>query len=223
MSDIKLDELKYISITDLDTLQTGDLVFFSSNGIYPWFIKHMTENKWSHVGMIVKDPNFLHNNNGVKKGIYLLESDGKYEVDIDTNKKMFGVQIVDCKKLIEDSDAIIGVKKLEWNLDNNARNELLKPIYDTIYQKTYDWFPQDLLDALFNYKGWSWGEWLLSWIDGRHVDRMFCSALAAYIYTLLGLLDKDTKWSTCVPAVMAELTVLHDTAKLTDIIIIKTT
>ena len=43
---------------------------------------------------------------------------------------------------------------------------------------------------------------LLNWIgyNPRKTDKFYCSSLVAYIYTELGLLDKNTRWTDIFPS-----------------------
>jgi hypothetical protein len=58
-----------------------------------------------------------------------------------------------------------------------------------VYNKPYDIVPLDWVEALIQKD-----------IHPQKTDRFWCSALVAYIYTMCGILDKDTDWSIGRPS-----------------------
>ena len=185
-----------------DTLLTGDLILFSgTNNIISNVVKYVTSSIWSHVGIVIRDPNFLINKSYVD-GLYLLNSNGRYDIDIECNSTRLGVQIVDLKTCIEGYDCLIVVRHLlEINNkrdkeENKLRNDLFKEAYQTVFEKTYDYLPSHILVALLHNYGYTFADNL---IDCRHTDYLFCSALIAYLYTVTGIMDRGTKWSITMP------------------------
>jgi len=185
-----------------DTLLTGDLILFSgTNSIVSELVKFATSSIWSHVGIVVKDPDFLMNSDA-KKGLYLLNSDGNYETDIECNTTRLGVQLVDLKEKIDHYDGLIVVRHLlktngkHNEEDNKNRNNMFKEAYQTVYEKTYDYSPLHLIVVLLHNYGYVFADNL---INCRHTDYLFCSALVAYLYTVTGIMKKNTKWSLTTP------------------------
>jgi hypothetical protein len=186
-----------------DTLLTGDIVLFSgANSIISNIVQITTSSIWTHVGIVIKDPDFLIKSEGKKKGLYLLNSDGNYELDIESNTYRYGVQLVDLKKKVDNYDGLITVRHLlkvnekHDMKENERRNIMFKSAYQTVFEKSYDYIPINLLVTYLHNHGYLFAD---NWINCRHTDYLFCSALVAYLYTITGILEKDTKWSMCMP------------------------
>ena len=76
-------------------LKTGDLLLcddlaYGSWGVFSWVIKFMTKSDFSHVGMIVVDPEFTTT---PLKGTFVWTSGISDVPDADDNTKKFGVQL----------------------------------------------------------------------------------------------------------------------------------
>lgn len=184
-----------------DNLITGDIILFSgTDSIISDIVEIGTSSKWSHIGIVIKDPNFCVETDN-PKGLFLLNSNGKCEVDIESGKKRLGVQLVDLKKMIDDYDGIVVVRQLISEFSRNdeenvRRNNLFREPYQTVFEKTYDYMPLDLIVAFLHKHGYTFADTL---IDDRHTDRVFCSALVAYMFTVSGIMDKNTEWSLYTP------------------------
>ena len=110
------------------TLKTGDILLcdnlqYSSWGLFSWFIKFMTKSDFSHVGMIVVDPEFT---NVPLKGTYVWTSGISDTPDPDDNTKKFGVQFIPYEHFI----ATYGGK-----------------IHKVVYDKPYDIVVTDWIEA----------------------------------------------------------------------------
>ena len=67
-------------------------------------------------------------------------------------------------------------------------NKLIE-IHKVVYDKIYDWFPSDLIEAIHR--------------NDRHpqkTSRFWCSALVGYIYTQCQILNNKTDWSLLRPS-----------------------
>lgn len=203
----------------LQECQTGDIVLFSGNGFLSRMVEYFTGSSYSHVGIVVKDPNFLINGqnihgktNNVVPGLYLYNSDGPYEKDIETGEHRIGVQLVDLRTKIIDYGGRITIRRISnWSADNSQRNHLLREVYNTEYHKPYDWYPRDLLACVFQNSGIKIGDFLT---EGRHMDVIFCSSLVAYSYCQMGLLSDTTEWSFIEPKYFADLDKLENGTQL---------
>jgi len=185
-----------------DSLITGDLILYSgTNNILSNLVKYATSSIWSHVGIVVRDPDFLINGPS-KKGLYLLNSTGYYDIDIECKTTRLGVQLVDLKTNIENYEGLITARYLlqinnkRNEEENKRRNNLFKVAYQTVYEKTYDYLPLHIIVALLHNYGYTFADNL---INCRHTDYLFCSALVAYLYTITGIMEKNTKWSLTTP------------------------
>lgn len=187
------------NILDRYNFQTGDLILFhhdtvhDTKTLYNRFfdiitntIMYFTKSKYSHVGMIVKDPEFT---NPPLKGIYLLESSSETFPDAEDNKVKVGVELVSFKEVLDTyRDESFYWRQLKCDRNDNFY-ETLSTVHRTIHNKPYD---LDLLD------------WIKAYCkDYSHIvqktNEFWCSALVSYIYVQLGLLDKDISWSYISP------------------------
>ena len=209
-----------MTLPDINTFSTGDIILFDGDYASSRIIDDVIHSKWSHVGMVVKDPNFLFNCDK-KNGIYLYESDGKDMIDVDSNSKLFGIQLVDLNEKILKYSGNIAYRKLNWNKSHEYIDNIMKIVYNTTYHKSYDWNPIDLLDPLIYQKYWILDE--IFRIDPRQDNRFFCSSFVSYIYTQLGLLPKSTNWSLIYPQYFSTVFELSDGGCLGEIQMIKTT
>ena len=177
-------------------LDTGDLVLFSNktkNKYSPFYylstlIGWGTHSNITHIGMVVKDPDFLENNKKCPKGLYFWESswEGNNIMDINDDKLKFGVQIVPLVETLNNNkcECDFYVRKLNKQQFNR---EALKQINDVVYNKPYDIYPKDWIKAFFKKD------------SVNRINCFWCSALVGYIYTKLGILNINTDWSILTP------------------------
>lgn len=181
------NEKKYEKMPHEDEYETGDILLFSEKTFIPSrMIEYFTESKYSHVGIILKDPTFI---NESLKGIYILESTGFSNVnDVENNKKKVGVQIRDFRKVYDDYNGAIYWRKLNVNRTIEFYDRLTEA-HKVIHNKPYDTKPRDWIATLFD-------------IERKNIqltDRFFCSAMVSYVYKVLGFLPEDTPWSIIRP------------------------
>ena len=128
-------------------LNTGDILLFCGNdSCISSLIKKFTNSEFTHVGMILKDPNFIH---PTLKGYYVWESGKEDEPDPQDNKKKFGVQITPFEEIYQSyqkDNGKIYVRKV--NQPNNifSLNKLEK-IHKVVYDKPYDIVPADWIEG----------------------------------------------------------------------------
>ncbi len=177
------------------TLKTGDILLcdnlqYSSWGLFSWFIKFMTKSDFSHVGMIVVDPEFT---NVPLKGTYVWTSGISDTPDPDDNTKKFGVQFIPYEHFIATYGGKIYVRRIECKSTEEYNkifnNETLTEIHKVVYDKPYDIIVTDWIEAYCK--------------KDRHpqkTSRFFCSAFIGYVYTKLGLFDSGLDWSILYPS-----------------------
>ena len=187
------------NIIDRYNFQTGDLILFhhdtqkDTKTLYNRFfdtitntIMYFTKSKYSHVGMIVKDPDFT---NPPLKGIYFLESSSESFPDSEDNKIKIGVEVVPFKEILDTyKNETFYWRQLKCDR-NDMFYETLDEIHRTIHNKPYD---LDLFDWLKAY--FKTNKTVL-----RKTNEFWCSALIAYIYVKLGLLNNNISWSLISP------------------------
>ena len=176
----------------MDTLKTGDLILFCGNisgfmGYFSTFIKCATHSNYSHIGMILKDPSFVHPS---LKGTYVWESGWEdFDRDAQDDKIKLGVQITPLAEIIKNfQKSIVIIRKI--NCDPSLfSDEALEKIHKVVYDKIYDCYPPDILQAIHR--------------KDKHpqkINRFWCSALVGYIYTQCQILNDKTDWSILRPS-----------------------
>ena len=176
-------------------LKTGDLLLcddlqYSSWGLLSWVIKFATKSDFSHVGMIVVDPEFTDVS---LKGTYVWTSGISDVPDPEDNTKKFGVQFVPYDHFIKTYGGKIYVRRIVFENSEKYNKifncEKLKEIHKVVYDKPYDMVVTDWIEAYCKK-------------DPRpqKTSRFFCSAFIGYIYTKLTLFDEGLDWSILYPS-----------------------
>ena len=194
--------------TTLKEMQTGDIILFSGrHSIISSIIKWWTNSYYSHIGIVLVNPK-IYDDNIFKelKGIYLLESGYENIDDADEHIRKFGVQIVPLNKVIKKYNGTVFWRKLNTErckLSSSEINHRISQIYKNIRHKPYDLNLVDLLCSslkifmpitIYRYAFLNWFA-----VDKQKQDRFVCSALVAYIYTMMDFLPSFTNWTECIP------------------------
>jgi hypothetical protein len=124
-------------------IQTGDLLLFDYygsgfSGFFSWLIRYFTDSDYTHIGMIVVDPDFT---DPPLKGIYLWESgfNNHPHPDPEDNEKKIGVQLTPIHIVLSQyqNNSKIFYRKL--NSPKNTFNfEILRRIHSIVHNKSYD-------------------------------------------------------------------------------------
>ncbi len=171
-------------------LKTGDLILFDNVGCNPisLLIKFFTKSEITHIAMVIKDPDFI---DPPLKGYYVWESNYEGTPDPQDGKTKFGVQITPLNEIYDKykkDRGYVYVRRI--NCPNELLNtERLKEVHSVVYDKKYDFYLKDLVDAIQGED-----------TDPQKTSRFWCSALVGYIYTICGLLNKSTDWSILRPS-----------------------
>ena len=181
MSTISLENFK-------NTIQTGDILLYSTSLWYSKIIEYFQGSKFSHIGIILKDPVYI---NEKLKGIYVLESGYETTPDPTDSKLKFGVQITSLEHTIKSyQNSWMGnlyYRKLDCQRDEQFI-ENIKKIYHDVHNRPYDVDLLDWIKAGLNIH-----------IGNEHKTNSFwCSALAAYIYCKMKFLN-DVPWTIISP------------------------
>lgn len=173
----------------MNQLETGDILLFSNypSGFFGFFdslIRFGTQSKYSHIGIVIKDPEFLN-----LKGLYMWESGYEGTPDPQDNKIKIGVQITLLDTVINNykKTGHIFVRKLNCPKEL-ITNEKLKKIHEEVYLKPYDINPIHWVASAFN-----------SNINLNENKSFWCSALVCYILVKLGILDENENWTLKKP------------------------
>ena len=173
-------------------LNTGDLILFSSNnsGLFALFdklIKLFTNSDYNHIGMVLKDPVYI---DPKLKGYYLYESSWEGTPDPADGKIKLGVQITPLEEAFKNNPGNAYLRKVIAK-EGTFSPEKVLDIYKKTNAKPYDLNPVDWIEAFFRIDP--------TFKFGKS-DRFFCSALIAYIYQQLGILQENTDWSIIRPS-----------------------
>ena len=173
-------------------LKTGDIILcddleYKNWGLLSWFIKFMSKSDFSHIGMIVKDPDFI---DPPLKGTYIWMSGTSNVPDSEDNTMKFGVQFVPYDEYVTTYGGKLYIRKLHcWKYDELFTTERLKKIHQVVYDKPYDIVITDWIEAYCKKDP-----------NPQKTNRFVCSAFIGYIYTQLTLLPEDTDWSILYPS-----------------------
>ena len=176
------------------TLKTGDILLcddleYGSWGIFSWFIKFMTKSDFSHVGMIVVDPDFT---DIPLKGTFVWTSGISNVPDPEDKTKKFGVQFIPFDHFIQTYVGKIYLRRIEFSNSQEYHTifnlDRLKQIHQVVYDKPYDIIITDWIEAYCKKDP-----------HPQKTSRFFCSALIGYIYTKLNIFDDRLDWSILYP------------------------
>lgn len=182
------------------SLQTGDILLFKGNTWYDRAIEYLGRSPYSHVAICLKDPTWIRAD---LHGYYILESSIETSPDVDGVVK-FGVQIMSLAQIILDNPGMdIYVRHLEECNRDGHFNDTIAQVYTQHKNDPYDCSIMDWLEAktLVDTGSVSWTERLFSCNDPRKTKTFICSALCAYVFNRLGLLEdqQNVPWSIISP------------------------
>lgn len=172
-----------------DKLQTGDILLFKGSWWYSWLLEKLGKSPFSHCGMVLRDPTYIRSD---LKGLYILQSGMGLPPDINGNVRS-GVQL---NKLEDDlkiyNSGEVFVRHLSTIRDSRFY-KILKSVYNEHSNDPYDSHLMDWVEAkLMLDDGWKTADCLFPWNDVRRDHSFWCSALMAFIFCRLGLLqDSD--------------------------------
>lgn len=160
-------------------LHTGDILLFDTResgilGIFNYIIKKFTKSNYSHVAMVLKDPEFIHPS---LKGYYIWDGN----IDTHNGKIKLDVQITPFHE-IYDKCYMNGNSIYVRHISESSlfTNKNLSKIHNIAYNNPYDIIPDLNLSSKTK----------LYW----------CSSLIGYIYTICGILNSSTNWSALLPS-----------------------
>jgi hypothetical protein len=189
-------DLKHQIFYEIDnmsqTLDTGDILLFRGNGVISKVVECFGSSRYSHVGMIVRNPSFLHPD--MEDGIYLMESSWNPTPDAEDHQVKLGVQIHKLSDILpEFPKGSIYVRKIYCER-NQAFYDALKKAHEVVHNKPYDENPFDWIRAKYN-------ELHPFPADGTYqsTKSFWCSALLSYLFCKVGLLDSHVNWSLIAP------------------------
>ncbi len=169
----------------IDELETGDIILFSGNYFLSHIIEYFTKSIYSHVGVILKNPNL---GDATFKGIYLLESGFENTPDPENNRIKKGVQIINFEEKFKNYKGRIYVRKLHCTRDKKFYEKIIQ-IHSAVHNIPYDLHPVDWIKAYYK----------LDIGNTQKENTYWCSALVSFVYVELGFLDKHIPWTLISP------------------------
>jgi hypothetical protein len=177
---------------DIDNLDTGDILLFSGNSIFGRLLEFFGRSKYSHVGIVLKNPKFL--NDSLEDGLYILESSYNNTPDSEDHMYKLGVQIHKLEEVLDEyNKGRVYVRKLKCVRDETFYNKL-NDIHKEIHNKPYDINISDWIMAKYN---------LDKEINPNPLYKttkdFWCSALVCFIFKELGFIKEEINWTLIAP------------------------
>jgi cell wall-associated NlpC family hydrolase len=174
----------------MQDLDTCDILLFRGNGIFGRILEFFGKSKYSHVGLVLKNPSFL--NKTLEDGLYILESSYNNTPDSEDGKYKVGVQIHKLEDVLNEyGKGAVYVRKVVCNRDESFYKKL-EEIHTEVHNKPYDMDIGDWVMAKYDVDKQSVPKGL-----GR-TNEFWCSALASYVFRELGLIE-DVNWTYISP------------------------
>ena len=162
--------MKYNKIRE--SLKTGDIVLFSGRGMISTVIKLITNSKWTHVGMVIRELSF--------DCVLLWESTTLSKLkDISSGIAKKGVMLVPLSHRIATYDGEVGIRQLAESLTDSqifTLSEFRREVKDRLYEQSIT----ELLKAAYD---GPLGE------NVEDLSSIFCSELGAEAYQRIGLVN----------------------------------
>ena len=173
-------------------LETGDILLFRGTSWISWLVEWVGVSKYSHVGIVVKNPSFLDPE--LEDGTYLLDSSWSATPDAEDHQMKYGVQLHLLEDVLKEySKGSVLVRKVNCER-NEAFYDTFAKLHKEIYDKPYDLSPWDWLCAKYNMMCP-----LPSNPAYKTTKRFWCSALVSYVFCQLGIMDPNVNWSLVAP------------------------
>lgn len=180
-------------------LSTGDILLFHGKAIVSCCIEFFSHSKYSHVGIILKDPYYIDEK---LEGLYLWQSGKEDFPEVENKKYIYGVQI----SLLEDVIKDYGIENCYVRFLNNKipiNFKDIQEIHNTIHHIPYDLNPIDWLEAGIyelenNLENNNDKKKLINKENVKTPKSLWCSALIGYIFYKLNLIN-NPNWKLLSP------------------------
>jgi len=169
-----------------NSLKTGDVVLFSGRGLASWLIQQATRSRWSHVGMVVRIPEY--------DMVLLWESTLLSNVaDVEAKKLLGGVQLAPLSARIASYSGQAAIRRLNAELmpeDLVALHELRHEITGRPYERD----PVQLWRSALDVPGT-----MLAANAREDLSSVFCSEMVAAAFQRMKLLPDDVPSNEFTP------------------------
>ena len=188
---------------DKFNFRTGDILLYNTQKWYSKFIEYFLGQNFSHMAIILKNPNEWLDPKLNEEEYYILESGIENFPDSISGKIRCGVQIVPFSKIYSqykyEGYGKLYYRKLKistinsYSLQQNIKNAFLK-----IKDKPYD---LNIFDWIIGYyeldKNIDSNQKLTNYY--QKTSSFWCSALVSYIFVECKILDKNIAWTLVSP------------------------
>ena len=194
----------HIEVKTIDDLNTGDIILCHSSGPggaddtgLDGAIEFVTHSPWEHCGIIIRDPWWLQ-----ETGLFIFQSGGGPNLYPDVlNGKISGVTLNRFGYFLQNREFIFA-RSLENFEFNQQSQDMFVQAFNTAHGKPYDrnWcsWAGTGCDSFFNCHRCSKKS------TPATISTFWCSALVAYMYVEMGLMDGDLDWSSQTPEDIAK-------------------
>lgn len=183
--------------------RTGDILLYNTQKWYSKFIEYFLGENYSHIAIILKNPNEWLDSKLNEEEYYILESGAESFPDSESGKLRFGVQIVPFSKIYNQYKyqgyGKLYHRKLKLSTLNSIHlQNKIKEAYLKIKDKPYD----------LNIFDWIIGYYELDKnIDSNKIltnhyqktSAFWCSALVSYIFVECEVLNSNIAWTLVAP------------------------
>jgi hypothetical protein len=179
------------------SLETGDILLFRGNTFISYLLEYFGYSRYSHVGMVLKNPKFL--NPDLEDGLYILESSWNNTPDAENHRFKTGVQIHRLDDILREYPShSVYVRSLGCER-NDAFYQRLSEIHTQIHDKPYD----------FNLYDWVCAKYNLDCklpidVSRNHTKSFWCSALVTYILYELDIIERNVNWTLVAPRELSD-------------------
>ena len=169
-------------------LQTGDLLFFrgDTSSAIDRMIMEFTGSVYTHVAMVIKDPRWMST-----KGLFCIQSNSSTQTAVEQGDQQSGVVITPVSEM----------RKYDLRRLTTTRDEAFYDRLATAHAKVHN-MPYD-----FSLLDWArtglYSIGLRSFATPRHTNNFWCSALVAFMYREMALLNDTLDWSNQTPGSLA--------------------
>ncbi len=157
-----------------DDLKTGDLILFSGKGAFSNIIKLFSGGKWSHIGMVIRLPDF-------DDAVLLWESTTLTNIsDIEFNRSIKGVQLNALSERISRYEGDVSLRPLSSPIGKSMFNKL-SHLRHKLSRRPYERDELELLRSVWDG---------IAGTNTEDLSSVFCSELVAEAYQSMGLLPE---------------------------------
>lgn len=169
-----------------------DIVLFKGNSVISELIEYFGESKYSHVGIILKNPRYI--DPSLEDGLYLFESSYNGIKDVEDHTIKIGVQLHRLEDILDECpENSVFLRHVHCNRAESFYKKIAN-IHTETRNKPYDLNIFDWITAKYNLD-----HTLPPNPSYKQTKDFWCSAFVSYVFYELGLVKGDINWSIVAP------------------------